>query len=108
MCHGDDQGLVLPPRVAPLQAVIIPVVTKKVHMIVQFFFCLVRFPSFFFCWRFFFSALKLSGVLGIFMSISTSYTISMYIHVSCASRPRLGTGELGDDQRLLRSYCEEP
>ncbi|CAN0452072.1 unnamed protein product, partial [Laminaria digitata] len=30
MCHGDDQGLVLPPRVAPLQAVIIPVVTKKV------------------------------------------------------------------------------
>lgn len=30
MCHGDDQGLVLPPRVAPLQAVIIPIVTKKV------------------------------------------------------------------------------
>lgn len=31
MCHGDDQGLVLPPRVAPLQAVIIPIVTKKVN-----------------------------------------------------------------------------
>lgn len=30
MCHGDDQGLVLPPRVAPIQVVIIPVVTKKV------------------------------------------------------------------------------
>ncbi|KAG5179602.1 proline--tRNA ligase [Tribonema minus] len=29
MCHGDDQGLVLPPRVAPLQVVIVPVVTKK-------------------------------------------------------------------------------
>eukprot|EP00752_Nemacystus_decipiens_P005650 g5113.t1 len=32
MCHGDDQGLVLPPRVAPLQAVIIPIVTKKVKL----------------------------------------------------------------------------
>ncbi|CAN0010404.1 unnamed protein product [Pylaiella littoralis] len=32
MCHGDDQGLVLPPRVAPLQAVIIPIVTKKVRL----------------------------------------------------------------------------
>eukprot|EP00904_Undaria_pinnatifida_P012991 jgi/Undpi1/8822/HiC_scaffold_25.g11284.m1 len=32
MCHGDDQGLVLPPRVAPLQAVIIPVVTKKASL----------------------------------------------------------------------------
>lgn len=29
MCHGDDQGLVLPPRVAPLQVVIIPVVVAK-------------------------------------------------------------------------------
>jgi prolyl-tRNA synthetase len=29
MCHGDDQGLVLPPRVAPLQVVVVPVVTKK-------------------------------------------------------------------------------
>ncbi|CAB1108774.1 unnamed protein product [Ectocarpus sp. CCAP 1310/34] len=38
MCHGDDQGLVLPPRVAPLQAVIIPIVTKKVKLetIVEF------------------------------------------------------------------------
>ncbi|CAM9130129.1 unnamed protein product [Scytosiphon promiscuus] len=32
MCHGDDQGLVLPPRVAPLQVVIIPIVTKKVKL----------------------------------------------------------------------------
>ncbi|CAM9392531.1 unnamed protein product [Ascophyllum nodosum] len=31
MCHGDDQGLVLPPRIAPIQVVIIPVVTKKVN-----------------------------------------------------------------------------
>lgn len=31
MCHGDDQGLVLPPRVAPLQVVIIPIVTKTVR-----------------------------------------------------------------------------
>ncbi len=28
MVHGDDQGLVLPPRIAPLQAVIVPVFTK--------------------------------------------------------------------------------
>ena len=35
MCHGDDQGLVLPPRVAPLQAVIIPIVTKKVNVPIQ-------------------------------------------------------------------------
>eukprot|EP00569_Conticribra_weissflogii_P006704 CAMPEP_0171342016 /NCGR_PEP_ID=MMETSP0878-20121228/12861_1 /TAXON_ID=67004 /ORGANISM="Thalassiosira weissflogii, Strain CCMP1336" /LENGTH=744 /DNA_ID=CAMNT_0011844537 /DNA_START=55 /DNA_END=2289 /DNA_ORIENTATION=+ len=28
MVHGDDTGLVLPPRVAPLQAVIIPIVSK--------------------------------------------------------------------------------
>jgi len=29
MVHGDDTGLVLPPRVAPLQVVIIPIVSKK-------------------------------------------------------------------------------
>ncbi|KAL9185789.1 hypothetical protein ACHAXT_003566 [Thalassiosira profunda] len=29
MVHGDDTGLVLPPKVAPLQAVIIPIVSKK-------------------------------------------------------------------------------
>lgn len=28
MCHGDDDGLVLPPRIAPKQVVIIPVVPK--------------------------------------------------------------------------------
>ena len=28
MCHGDDDGLRLPPRVAPNQVVIIPVVPK--------------------------------------------------------------------------------
>ena len=29
MVHGDDTGLVMPPRVAPLQVVIVPVVSKK-------------------------------------------------------------------------------
>jgi prolyl-tRNA synthetase len=29
MVHGDDKGLVLPPRIAPLQAVIVPIFTKK-------------------------------------------------------------------------------
>ncbi|CAM9162431.1 unnamed protein product [Chrysoparadoxa australica] len=29
MCHGDNQGLVLPPRVAPLQAVVVPIVSKS-------------------------------------------------------------------------------
>ncbi|KAJ1478840.1 hypothetical protein T484DRAFT_1816407, partial [Baffinella frigidus] len=28
MVHGDDQGLVLPPRVAPVQVVLVPVVLK--------------------------------------------------------------------------------
>ena len=28
--HGDDKGLVLPPRVAPLQAVIVPITMKDV------------------------------------------------------------------------------
>ncbi len=28
MVHGDDQGLVLPPRISPLQAVIVPIFTK--------------------------------------------------------------------------------
>ena len=32
MVHGDDQGLVLPPRVAPTQAVVIPIVSKKMPM----------------------------------------------------------------------------
>ena len=32
MVHGDDQGLVLPPRIAPLQAVIVPVFTKKMTL----------------------------------------------------------------------------
>mmetsp|Transcript_5514 Transcript_5514/g.17253 ORF Transcript_5514/g.17253 Transcript_5514/m.17253 type:complete len:528 (-) Transcript_5514:30-1613(-) len=30
MVHGDDKGLVLPPRVAPLQVVIVPIVMKDV------------------------------------------------------------------------------
>jgi prolyl-tRNA synthetase len=30
MVHGDDKGLVLPPRVAPLQVVIVTIVTNKV------------------------------------------------------------------------------
>jgi len=29
MVHGDDTGLVLPPRIAPLQAVIVPIISKK-------------------------------------------------------------------------------
>ncbi len=29
MVHGDDRGLVLPPRMAPVQVVIVPILTKK-------------------------------------------------------------------------------
>lgn len=29
MVHGDDRGLKLPPRVAPIQAVVVPIITKK-------------------------------------------------------------------------------
>eukprot|EP00586_Coscinodiscus_wailesii_P011113 CAMPEP_0172496260 /NCGR_PEP_ID=MMETSP1066-20121228/84196_1 /TAXON_ID=671091 /ORGANISM="Coscinodiscus wailesii, Strain CCMP2513" /LENGTH=975 /DNA_ID=CAMNT_0013268455 /DNA_START=88 /DNA_END=3015 /DNA_ORIENTATION=- len=29
MVHGDDTGLVLPPRVAPVQVVIVPIISKK-------------------------------------------------------------------------------
>ena len=29
MCHGDDNGLVLPPRVAPIQVVILPIASHK-------------------------------------------------------------------------------
>lgn len=29
MVHGDDRGLVLPPRLAPVQAVIVPIISKK-------------------------------------------------------------------------------
>jgi len=29
MVHGDDKGLVLPPRISPLHAVIVPIVSKK-------------------------------------------------------------------------------
>lgn len=29
MVHGDDQGLVLPPRIAPTQVIIIPIISKK-------------------------------------------------------------------------------
>ena len=29
MVHGDDRGLVMPPRIAPLQAVIVPIVSKQ-------------------------------------------------------------------------------
>ncbi len=28
MCHGDDQGLVLPPHLAPIQVVIVPIWRK--------------------------------------------------------------------------------
>jgi len=29
MMHGDDKGIILPPRVAPVQIVIVPIKTKK-------------------------------------------------------------------------------
>jgi prolyl-tRNA synthetase len=29
MVHGDDKGLVLPPRIAPIQIVIVPIITKS-------------------------------------------------------------------------------
>lgn len=29
MVHGDDKGLVMPPRVSPLQVVIVPIISKK-------------------------------------------------------------------------------
>ena len=29
MVHGDDSGLVLPPKVAPIQVVIVPIQQKK-------------------------------------------------------------------------------
>ena len=29
MCHGDDNGLVMPPRVAPIQVVILPIASHK-------------------------------------------------------------------------------
>jgi len=32
MVHGDDKGLVMPPRVAPIQAVIVPILSKKLLM----------------------------------------------------------------------------
>jgi prolyl-tRNA synthetase len=35
MVHGDDTGLVLPPRVAPIQVVIVPIVQKGKEEIVQ-------------------------------------------------------------------------
>lgn len=32
MVHGDDNGLVLPPRIAPVQVVIVPIISKKLPM----------------------------------------------------------------------------
>ena len=32
MVHGDDKGLVMPPRVSPLQAVIVPIISKKLTL----------------------------------------------------------------------------
>ena len=29
MVHGDDSGLVLPPRIAPVQTMIVPIMQKK-------------------------------------------------------------------------------
>ena len=33
MCHGDDQGLVLPPRLAPIQVVIVPIWRKDTERV---------------------------------------------------------------------------
>lgn len=35
LMHGDDNGLVLPPRIAPIQAVVIPVYTSKKKQVLQ-------------------------------------------------------------------------
>merc|ERR1711871_1096904 len=35
MAHSDDTGLVLPPRIAPVQVVLIPIVDKKVDIAKQ-------------------------------------------------------------------------
>lgn len=35
MVHGDDKGLVLPPRIAPLQVVIVPILKKGLESAVQ-------------------------------------------------------------------------
>jgi prolyl-tRNA synthetase len=40
MVHGDDTGLVLPPRIAPLQVVIVPIVSKKLPTEVADPYCL--------------------------------------------------------------------
>mmetsp|Transcript_23254 Transcript_23254/g.32572 ORF Transcript_23254/g.32572 Transcript_23254/m.32572 type:complete len:731 (+) Transcript_23254:72-2264(+) len=32
MVHGDDTGLVMPPKVSPLQAVIVPIISKKLTL----------------------------------------------------------------------------
>ena len=32
MVHGDDKGLIMPPRVSPLQAVIVPILSKKLTL----------------------------------------------------------------------------
>ncbi|CAN8061493.1 unnamed protein product [Agarophyton chilense] len=35
MVHGDDKGLVLPPRIAPIQVVVVPIVRKGLEKMVQ-------------------------------------------------------------------------
>ena len=32
MTHGDDQGLILPPRLAPIQVVIVPIFKADAEM----------------------------------------------------------------------------
>jgi hypothetical protein len=53
MCHSDDEGLVLPPRLAPIQVVIVPITGKKEEEKV-----LVLEKA-----REYFSALKAKGIL---------------------------------------------
>ncbi|HHX87442.1 MAG TPA: proline--tRNA ligase [Firmicutes bacterium] len=31
MVHGDDRGLIIPPKVAPVQAVVVPIISKKLR-----------------------------------------------------------------------------
>ncbi len=35
MVHGDDSGLVLPPRIAPVQTMIIPILQKKEGVLIK-------------------------------------------------------------------------
>ena len=47
MVHGDDKGLVLPPKVAPIQVIICPINMKNTdYKVCQFLLLVVFFPIF--------------------------------------------------------------